>query len=518
MTSNVHDLSRLTRAPACEVPVPKRHWAARLVLPVVILMATAAILAYAARDTLTPATTVAVIPVVTKAHAAGPARGGVVVQAPGWVEADPFPFAVSALADGVVREVLVLEGERVAEGQVVARLVDDDARIALQQVSALLEERQAGLAIARAQLVEAEQNWDHPIELIRKRDTARANLAERQAELEQWPALVAEAQAHAVFLNAEYERVLPLAEAGRAAVIELIRARQDLEAQQAVVEAALKREPILKAKSVALAAEATAAAAALDLRIRDRRVLAEAKAAVQRAAAAVASAAATRAAAALRLDRMEVRSPAAGVVMNRMTEPGAKLMLNMDAPSSAQVVRLYDPARLQVRVDVPLVDAAKVGVGQPAEVIVEILPDRVYQGRISRVVHEADVQKNTLQVKVAIDHPTSELKPEMLARARFLVAPSDTADGAPAAHDVFVPQSAIVRRDGQACLWIADQVARVARLQPVRLGTLVLADWVVVLNGARPGDRIIRHAPEGLRDGQRIRMVSEPPSPVDASR
>ena len=35
---------------------------------------------------------------------------------------------------------------------------------------------------------------------------------------------------------------------------------------------------------------------------------------------------------------------------------------------------------------------------------------------------QADIQKNTLQVKVAIDHPPPQIKPEMLARVTFLAA------------------------------------------------------------------------------------------------
>ena len=68
-------------------------------------------------------------------------------------------------------------------------------------------------------------------------------------------------------------------------------------------------------------------------------------------------------------------------------------------------MRLYDPKRLQVRVDVPLADAAKVRVGQQAKVVVGVLPDRTFDGEVTRVVHEADIQRNTLQVKVAHHRP-----------------------------------------------------------------------------------------------------------------
>src|SRR5699024_6292989 len=116
-------------------------------------------------------------------------------------------------------------------------------------------------------------------------------------------------------------------------------------------------------------AELTAARENLRLRIEETQALAEAKAsfAITRTA---------RDEAALKLERMQIRSPADGVVMQRLVEVGSKLILEMDDPRSAQAVRLYDPEKLQVRVDVPLADAAKVGIGMNAQITVGVLPDR----------------------------------------------------------------------------------------------------------------------------------------------
>jgi RND family efflux transporter MFP subunit len=486
------------------------RWKTRIVLPGVILLATAGLLVTAVSDALWPATLVRVVPVLVKTDAEAQPAGSVLVQAPGWVEADPFATAVSALADGVAEEVLVLEGERVEPGQVVARLVAEDARIGLEQADAVLSERQATLASALATLEEAQRNWEHPIELTRKLQTAEARLAEKRAELERWPSELAREQARAVYVKAEYDRIAPLHKDGQASDIELIEARQADEAQQAEVEATRGRKPVLEAQILLLAAEVRAAKEQIRLRIADTRALADANAAVQRAEAAVASAQARRAEAALRLERMDVRSPASGVVMTRLVEPGSKLMLNMDDPRSAQVVRLYDPRKLQVRVDIPLVDAAKVGVGQPAEVIVDVLPDHVFRGHLTRLVHEADVQKNTLQVKVAIEDPSPEIKPEMLARARFLVSPEAHVAGDEAAtQQLFVPKSAVLERDGEEFVWLADQIHRIARRRPVTPGRAVLDDWIAVVDGLQPGDRVIVDAPGDLADGQRIRLLEE---------
>lgn len=515
------DLSALARdaqadrntAPAeAGVPLPRWRWKTRLLLPAGILLTTVGLIVAAAGDVLWPRTAVKAVPVLSKEDVEAQPTGSVVVQAPGWVEADPFAIGVSALTDGVVEDVLVLEGERVERGQVVARLVPDDARIALEEAEAILAEREAALSSAQAALAEAQQNWDNPIELRRKLQTAEAQLLEKKAEFERWPSELERERAHAVYLEAEYKRLVPLHEGGQASDIELIQARQDYAAQQAVVEATRRRAPIIAAQIARLEADVTAARADLRLRIADTRTLADTRAAVKRAEAAVAAARAERDDAALRMERVEVRSPADGMVMVRLAEPGSKLIRNMDNPYSAQVVRLYDPNKLQVRVDVPLVDAAKVGVGQPAEVVVDVLPDHVFDGVVSRVVHEADVQKNTLQVKVAIADPTPEIKPEMLARARFLAMPKPSAESDESGttmQQLFVPQKAVFERDGQSYLWVADQVARVARRVSVTPGRVTFEDWVKIDEGVRPGDRVIVDAPADLNDGRRIVLHEE---------
>jgi RND family efflux transporter MFP subunit len=500
--------SELAGEPAERVPLPRARWKTRVLLPVAVFGATAVVLGWATGESLWPATPVRVVPVVVKVGTGEIGPGAVTVQAPGWVEADPFATAVSALADGVVEDVLVLEGEPVSTGQTVARLVPDDARLALEQAEALVMQREAEVLVADAALSAAQRDWDNPVELTRKVATAEATLRERKAELERWPAELAAAEALATYLEAEHRRVVPLYEGGLASDIELIRARQQHLEQQAVVDSTRARKPILEAQFVAAEAELRAAGDNLRLRIPERRALDEAQAAVARSQAALAEARSRRDEARLRLERMEVRSPVDGVVMVRLKAPGSKLMLGGDDPQSAQVLRVYDPRKLQVRVDVPLVDAAKVGVGQAAEVVVDVLPDRVFHGHVTRIVNEADIQKNTLQVKVAIADPSPEVKPEMLARARFLAAARPAATGVE--QRVFAPEALMQRgANGQARVWVADQGRNVAVSRAVAVGRGRVNDWIEVEEGLQPGDRLIADPPMGLADGDRINIIGE---------
>ena len=75
---------------------------------------------------------------------------------------------------------------------------------------------------------------------------------------------------------------------------------------------------------------------------------------------------------------------------------------------------LFEKGKLQARIDVPLSEAAKVNLGQIVEISSSILPEQTFRGKITRILGEADLQRNTLQVKVRIENPHPRLRPEML--------------------------------------------------------------------------------------------------------
>ena len=498
----------ITRA----IPPPRYNWKTRVLLPGAILLALLLLIAYAARDTLLPARAVTVVPVVLKdvagavvgttapTGAAPVASGG--VQAPGWVEADPFPISVTALTDGVVKEMLALEGQPIKAGDVVARLVDDDAKLTLARAEADLAQKQATLDAAQRQ-------WDNPVDSTRAVATGEAMVASSRAQLDKLEAEIAVESAKLTQAKEEFARTEQATSQRALSEIDLIRARQQHEAQQATLAAVTAQRRVVAAELAQREAELTAAKENLRLRIADAKALAEAK-------AAVALAKAMRDEAALRLSRMEIRAQTGGVVMQRHVTPGSKVMLASDNELSASIVHLYDPKKLQVRVDIPLADAAKVGVDQPAQIVVGVLPNQTFSGRVTRIVHEADIQKNTLQVKVAIDDPSPQLKPEMLARVRFgSAATSAAAATKPSAaktstrsQSLFAPPNLVHRNGDQVSTYIADRGRGVAVHRTIQLGEAQIDGWVQVLAGLNVGDALIVEQAD-LHDGQRIRITGE---------
>jgi HlyD family secretion protein len=211
-------------------------------------------------------------------------------------------------------------------------------------------------------------------------------------------------------------------------------------------------------------------------------------------------------------------------VLSRLVEPGSRIAMGGrtgEGEMAGAVVRLYTPSKLQVRVDVPLGDAAKIGVGTLAQITTEALPDRTFTGSVTRVLHEANIQRNTVQFKVALEGPAPELKPEMLCRVRFNPASPSGSGAAPESHAglrLVLPASTVFnRQDDRGQVWLVQNSpsgGSTAELKEVQLGGEEGADFTI-LAGVSPGDRAIVNPPTGLKPGSRVKILGEAPTPQE---
>ena len=158
MSRNV-DLSQLAvrRDGVSSTKPVRRSWriGTRIVLPGAVLIGFLAVVGWAARDSLLPARPVTVVSVVAT-YEDVQMEGTPLFQAAGWIEPRPTPILVSALAEGVVERLLVVEGQKIKAGDQVAQLIQEDARLALQSAESDLELRQAEMARAKAALAVAQ--------------------------------------------------------------------------------------------------------------------------------------------------------------------------------------------------------------------------------------------------------------------------------------------------------------------------------------------------------------------------
>jgi len=393
-------------------------------------------------------------------------------QASGWVEPDPYHTMATALLDGVIKTVEVLEGDRVEKGQLIATLIDDDARLDLETAG-------SRLASLRAQasghqrliaIVEAEiGSLSKQVAVARARRNESVDVVER------------------------FEHV----PAGTVAEREIFEARLELVTREAEIEALVVTELELEAKIEQLT----------EIQSDFTARVAEAKTDVARKQ--------------LMLDRTRIEAPIDGRILRLLVMPGQKRILRADDIDSAAVAILYDPEWLQARIDVPLAEAAQLVIGQPVRLRSELLPGKIFQGHVTRIAGEADIQRNTLQAKVEIENPDDRLRPEMLCRAEFLklqttsgtsesaAATTTTASGGDRVQ-IYVPVDALAD-DGEQLentVWKVDPSGSRVVPQRITLGREVREDHRLVLDGLKPGDRVVLNPPPNLEAGERFHPVA----------
>ena len=515
MSIDLRQLAVNRDAPAATVR-RRRPWISRYALPVVVLLAFAGVLAWAARDQLVTSKPVTVVPVFAT-RAAVQQEGAALFTAAGWVEPRPTEVRVPALSEGVVEKLLVVEDQQVKAGQPVAMLIRRDAELALAEAKASHDLADSELASARAALEAARTNLEKPVALRAVLAEAEGMWAKIQTELANLPFQRQAADARVQIAKLDLEGKLAAGEGVAQRSVQ--RAQSEHASAVAAAEELKARESNLRRESEAQAAKRDALKLQLELLTEEKRKLAEAEAQVRAADARVRQAAVTVEAAELRLERMTVRSTIDGRVLSLVAQPGTPLQAGMRAIETATdpggthyastVVTLYDPKRLQVRADVRLENVPQVQPGQKVRIETAAV-QKPLEGEVLFATALTNIGKNTLQVKVSITDPPATLKPGMLSDLTFLAPPSVEKPASESKQlRLFIPKALVASSADGAAVWIADQAAGVARRRTVTLGRAASGDLVEITAGLTAADKLIAGGREELTDGQRITVTGE---------
>jgi HlyD family secretion protein len=278
---------------------------------------------------------------------------------------------VSPKVSGMVTRLHIVEGQRVAKGDVLAEIEDIDYRADRDRAKALLASAQ------------------HNLEELR-RGSRPEEIAQSRAEL-------AESEAQRVQLEADFKRSSEML------------ARKVISQEQ--YDSALSKYHAMEKHLQKLQQ-------ALKLLEDGPRVerIDVARAQVRQAEAELAKAQ-------WRLDNCVIRAPISGTILRKNAEEG-NIVNAIAFNGSYSLCEMADLADLEVELTIQERDIAKVFKGQKCLVRVEAYPEREYKGTVSRLMPIADRAKGAVPVRVKVVVPAEEegvyLKPEMGALVSFL--------------------------------------------------------------------------------------------------
>lgn len=381
-------------------PAVRRSFVSRYIVSGGIVAGFAGLLAWGASDLFVSYTRVTVMPVITTR---GESRqdGQPLFRAAGWIEPRPTPILVTALTEGVVDTLFVVEGKLVDAGEPVAKLIDADALIAVREAEAELALRQAERASVEAELKAAKLRLANPVHLDAALADADSALARTETELAKLPFLIASAEARATFARQNVEGKRVSADAISARLVQ--QAESDFAGALAELAELQQRPPRLEREAESLRRKRTALAEQRRLLIDESRGVADVLAKEQAALARQAQAALAVERARISLDRTVIRAPRAGKVLQVIARPGTRVtaMEGASTHGAATIVTLYDPAMLQVRADVRLDDVASVAPDQRVRIETASVKTP-FEGHVLQLTSIANIQKNTLDRKSVV--------------------------------------------------------------------------------------------------------------------
>lgn len=189
-----------------------------------------------------------------------------------------------------------------------------------------------------------------------------------------------------------------------------------------------------------------------------------------------------------------ITAPMDGVILRRHAEPGELL-----APGQPVVLIGGTSSGWVLRVALADRDVVRTRVGDPAEIVFDALPGRIFAGRVSQVAAAPDARSGTYDVEVAIERASQELTAGLIGQVE--IRPTD----AQRLH--VIPIEALVEADGdRGVVYGLTLDGTRARRVEITIGFLD-GDRVAVRDGLDGVADVVTDGAAYLTDGTPVRRL-----------
>lgn len=190
-----------------------------------------------------------------------------------------------------------------------------------------------------------------------------------------------------------------------------------------------------------------------------------------------------------RIGRLDIRAPAAGLVLDRMVEPGQTV-----GAGSGALFRIAMGGEMEMLARMSQEDLGRIGVGVPA-VVSPIGSDERISGSVWQVSPVIDPQTRQGDARIAIPY-SKAIRPGGFATAEIRAGAID----AP-----LLPESAVQSDDQGNFVYIIDNNNKVVR-RDVQIGHVSDAG-VAIVGGLQGNERVVQSAGAFLNPGDTVRPV-----------
>jgi len=357
---------------------------------------------------------------------------------------------------GRIAELYIEEGDRVTQGQVIARMESDRLQAEVKQYQAVVQKAQANSAQVKA------GSRPEAIAAAQARvATAQANVAMARAKLKR--------------AQVEKRRNQLLVNQG----VITVNAFEEFASQEIEAQASLAAELAQLAEQQQNLGETQ----------RGSRVEE-----IAQAAAEVAEAEAQLSSVQIQLNKTTVRAPFGGIITRRYAETGdyvdsTTAASETEGATSTSIAELA--SGLEIEAKVPEASIGQIKLGQAVNIQVDAYGTQTFEGKVRLIAPRAVKENNvtSFRVKVALVTGQDKLQSGMNTRLTF--------QGEAIVNAMTIPLATVVTQaDGQTGVYLASTEGK-AQFKAIKLGTAT-GDRVQILEGLTKDDRIFTTPPASV--------------------
>jgi RND family efflux transporter MFP subunit len=201
----------------------------------------------------------------------------------------------------------------------------------------------------------------------------------------------------------------------------------------------------------------------------------------------------------------KITVPFDGVVTSRDTDVGA--LINAGGTSGPAMFVVSDIKKLRVYVNVPQSYVPAIKIGAKAILTMPDYPNRTFPATVEASSQSVDVASGTTRMQLGLENEKSELMPGGYANVRMSLA----REGLP----LHIPASALIFNQSGL------RVATVGSDDKVLFKTVTIARDlgrdIEIGSGLSPDDRVIVAPPDGMSDGDQVRVAGAKGAPAKVS-
>jgi membrane fusion protein (multidrug efflux system) len=201
----------------------------------------------------------------------------------------------------------------------------------------------------------------------------------------------------------------------------------------------------------------------------------------------------------------KITVPFDGVVTARDTDVGA--LINAGGGSGPPMFVVSDISKLRVYVNVPQTYVPAIKVGAKSVISMPEYPNRTFAATVEASSQSVDVSSGTTRMQLALDNPNGELMPGGYVNVRMNLK----RDGVP----LHIPSSALIFNQNGL------RVATVGLDDRVLFKTVTIARdlgrEIELASGIAADDRVIVAPPDGIADGDQVRVTGGKAKPATVS-